>query len=242
MIIWTSLSCLWTLAGLCHACSLYSLQGLSMVLWLFPSCEDPSGQFTKQKLLCLVFIVSAPINCRAVGISVALGFSLAMCCNSQLCTEWNHFVDASPQMVSGKWLLWRMVWLQQRKAQSLSSSTLSSSKGRHIYWKTSSARYSLSMYLLHFLLWKVAYQEHVWGFETLHSQQIPWEPRLRTMMQAFVTPPECQADAWLGLLMPALRQNTPCCCLAMHWSRTMFFRAVELKPFLHREFIYRVTA
>lgn len=42
-----------------------------------------------------------------------------------------------------------MVSLQQRKAQSLSSSTLSSSKGRHIYWKTSSARYSLSTYLFH---------------------------------------------------------------------------------------------
>lgn len=154
---------------------------------LLLSCEDPSGQFTKQKLLCLVFIVSAPSNCRAVGISVALGFSLAMCCNSQLCTERNHFVDASSQMVSGRWLLWRMVWLQQRKAQSLSSSTLSSSKGRHIYWKTSSARYSLSMYLLHFVMksslsraclgvWNTSQPTNSMGTKVMHHDASPRNP------------------------------------------------------------------
>lgn len=95
--------------------------------------------------------VPAPINCIAVGISVVLGFSLAMFYSSKLYTERNDFsffFNPSPQMVSGRWLLWRMVWLQQRKAQSLNSSMHSSSKGRHIYWKTSSARYGLCMYLL----------------------------------------------------------------------------------------------
>lgn len=35
--------------------------------------------------------VPAPINCIAVGISVVLGFSLAMFCNSKLYTERNYF-------------------------------------------------------------------------------------------------------------------------------------------------------
>lgn len=100
---------------------------------------------------------------------------------------------SSPQMVSGRWLHWRMVSLQQRKAQSLSSSTLSSSKERRIYWKTSSARYSRSTYLFHLVT------------ESGLSGARMGVPI--TAMGAKVTPSQCQACAWLGLLVPVLRQN-----------------------------------
>lgn len=83
----------------------YSLQGHVMVLWmcsLAVKIAAVKSLTTKEKLLWLFFIVSAPSNCSAVGVSVALGFALAMCCNSQLCTERNDFVNTSPQMVSGR--------------------------------------------------------------------------------------------------------------------------------------------
>lgn len=104
---------------------------------------------------------------------------------------------SSPQMVSGRWLLWRMVSLQQRKAQSLSSSTLSSSKGRHIYWRTSSARYSTC--LLH-LVTKRGLSGVIWVFQAQPANT----------MGTKVSPSQCQASAWLGLLVPVLRQNLLC--------------------------------
>lgn len=145
-MVWPWLSCPRTHTGLCCAGS--------GTLDIFSSCEDQRSEIIEhqERLLWLFFIVSAPSNCSAVGVLVALDFSLTVCIQSQLSAGRNAFVDSSPQMVSGRWLLWRMVSSQQRKVQSLSSSTLSSSKGRHIYWKTSSARYSLSTYLLHLVM------------------------------------------------------------------------------------------
>lgn len=75
-----------------------------MVLWtcsLVVKTGAVKSLSTKEKLFWLVSIVSAPTDCSASGVSVALGFSLAVCCYSQLCTERNDF-DVYPQMVSGR--------------------------------------------------------------------------------------------------------------------------------------------
>lgn len=122
-----------------------------------------------------------------------------------------------------------MVSLQQRKAQSLSSSTLSSSKGRHIYWKTSSARYSLSTYLLHLVM-----ESGLSGAQ----------------MGVSNTASKCHGNQGKSLMVPgqclagppcASAETKPALLLVVNWGRTMFCIIIKPQPF-STEFVPLIAA
>lgn len=68
------------------------------------SCEDQSNEITEhqERLPWLFFIVSAPGNCSAVGILVAVDFSKLYVLRLSFNLEEMALLISSPQMVSGR--------------------------------------------------------------------------------------------------------------------------------------------
>lgn len=146
------------------------------VVGVFPVCGDQSSKVVEHWK-------EAPVSNSSivVGISTALPFSLVLFCNSKLYVKRNDFIPIPLHRwfqeggCFGEWY----DYSREKLSHWVPAPFLQARKCTFI-GKHQTQGQSKHLFTSLVLLWKEAYLEQFWVFQTLSSQQILGEPRLCT--------------------------------------------------------------